>query len=145
MRTKGCFAIGWTVGALALASVLPAMAGGVADAAGDWLHPENGAVLQTYECEGDLCIRIAKASKPGLLDAKNPDDALKSRPMDGIVILDHAKSKSENSWEGKLYNAQDGKTYTGIITLLSPAQLQMKGCWLTVFCKTIMVSKIPAQ
>jgi uncharacterized protein (DUF2147 family) len=113
------------------------------DIAGNWLHPENGAILEAYDCDGDLCVRIAQASKPGLADEKNPDEAQRARPLDGLIILDHAKANDESSWKGDLYNTQDGNTYSGNVTLLSPAQMQMKGCWLSVFCKTLVFSKVP--
>jgi uncharacterized protein (DUF2147 family) len=130
--------------AIMLAAVTPVSAAS-ADAAGRWLHPENGAILALFDCDGDLCLRVDQGSKPGLLDVKNPDDSLRSRPIDGLMILDHAKAAGGDSWKGQLYNTQDGNTYTGTITLLSPAQLQMKGCWLSVFCKTLVFSKIPDQ
>ncbi len=120
----------------------PALAAS-ADAAGKWLHPENGAILEVYDCDGDLCVRVAQASAPGLTDTKNPVEAMRAQPIDGLVILDHAKTAGEASWKGQLYNTQDGNTYKGTVTLLSSAQLQMKGCWLSVFCKTLVFSKLP--
>ena len=33
-----------------------------------------------------------------------------------------------NQWKGKVYNAEDGKTYTGFIQLTSANKLKLEGC-----------------
>jgi uncharacterized protein (DUF2147 family) len=127
----------------ALAS--PAGAASVTDAAGTWQHPENASVLAFYDCDGDLCAKIAKPTAPGLKDDKNPDESKRGALLEGLVILSHGKKSDETSWKGDLYNATDGKTYSGYVSLLAPDKLQLKGCALLVFCKTIVFSKAAAQ
>ncbi len=117
-------------------------AAGMADASGNWVHPDNGAIINFFDCGGDLCARIVKARAAGLRDEKNPDEAKRSQPLEGLSILDHAKTSDENSWKGNLYNAEDGKTYAGYVTLQGADKLQLKGCALIVFCKSIVFSKV---
>ena len=40
-----------------------------------------------------------------------------------------------NEWKGSLLNPEDGKTYSGVITLVSANGLNLKGCALGVFCQ----------
>ena len=142
----GCNRLAVTFAALLLASLsLPGRTASAADATGNWQNPDNGAILSFFDCGGDLCGKIVKGSKPDLKDDKNPDEARRSQPLDGLAILDHAKKSDETSWKGSLYNAEDGKTYTGYVTLQAPDKLQLKGCALLVFCKSIVFSKASSQ
>jgi uncharacterized protein (DUF2147 family) len=37
-------------------------------------------------------------------------------------------SGGANKWSGKVYNAEDGETYTGNIILQTPNTLKLEGC-----------------
>jgi hypothetical protein len=39
-----------------------------------------------------------------------------------------------NQWDGHVYNSEDGHTYSASIILLNDNYLQVKGCFLAVFC-----------
>ncbi len=117
----------------------------MSDAAGNWKHPDTGAIVSFFDCGGDLCGKIMKPSAPGLKDDKNPDASKRAQPLEGLSILDHAKKAAEGSWKGDLYNAEDGQTYAGYVTLQAADKLQLKGCALLVFCKSIVFSKVAAQ
>ena len=127
------------VGLTALA--MPAAATGLADVAGNWKDPGTGAILAFAGCGGDLCGKIAVPATPGAKDDQNPDAAKRVMPLEGLLILDHAKTYDDTSWKGDLYNTQDGKTYSGYITLLAPDKLQLKGCALVVFCKALVLGR----
>ena len=139
-----------TVRTAAFAALLAGLAtttsaAGMADASGNWQHPDNGAIISFFDCGGDLCAKIVKASSPGLKDDKNPEEAKRSQPLEGLAILDHAKQTADGAWQGNLYNAEDGKTYSGYVTLQGADKLQLKGCALVIFCKAIVFSKVAAQ
>ncbi len=119
-------------------------AAGVDDAVGRWKHPDNGSVIETTKCGDDLCVTLVKVADPSRKDEFNPDEALRSRPLEGVVMIDHAKAAGDNAWEGDLYNVQDGGTYSGSVTLVSDKELKMQGCRLSVFCKSVIWSKAPA-
>ena len=118
-------------------------AASTADVTGNWKDPENGAILAFADCDGSLCGKITVPSSPDKKDAFNPDPAKQSAPLAGLTILDHAKQQADGSWKGNLYNADDGKTYAGYVTFQAPDKLQLKGCALVVFCKTLVLSKAP--
>jgi uncharacterized protein (DUF2147 family) len=129
--------------ATAMLGLHPAGAAGTADVTGNWKDPDNGAILAFADCDGDLCGKIAAPASPDKKDAFNPDPAKQGAPLAGLTILDHAKAQGNGSWKGNLYNADDGKTYSGYVTFAAPDKLQLKGCALLVFCKTLVLTKAP--
>ncbi len=62
-------------------------------------------------------------------DVNNPEPAKRNRPFVGVpIVLDLMPSNTPNRWQGKVYNADDGKTYAGYITMTGPGALELKGC-----------------
>lgn len=109
---------------------------------GTWRHPENGSFVEMYKCGEGLCAKIAKVDDPKLTDDKNPDEKLRGRPLTGLVIMQDAKKTGPASWAGNLYNRMDGKTYAGTITVKGADALDLKGCVLSVFCKTVTWARV---
>ena len=122
------------VSALAFGLTAPALADPTA--VGVWRDNEKGSVIKVYECGGAMCARVMTPYPPGAKDIYNPDPALRERPVTGLVIMDKAKKSGGNSWSGTLYNAEDGKSYSGSMIAVSDDELQMKGCALGIFCQT---------
>lgn len=112
------------------------------DAFGVWKHPENGSHVEIYKCGGGLCARIAKVNDGQKTDDKNPDAAKRNRPIVGLVIMSGAKKSGAASWSGSLYNRTDGKSYSGTITVRSKNALDLSGCTLAVFCKTVTWTRV---
>lgn len=110
------------------AAKAPAQAASAEDAFGVWRHPENGSLVRMYQCGGGLCAKVIKVRDPSRKDVHNPDPELRSRPIEGIVIMHGARKSGENRWKGRLYNTQDGETYSGVITVKSEKQLELEGC-----------------
>jgi uncharacterized protein (DUF2147 family) len=124
-----------TIGRLFLAAAFvsalaaaPAAAQTAEDAFGVWEHPDNGSHIRVAKCNGGLCATIVKVKDPSRKDVHNPDPAKRDRPVEGITIMSGAEKTGEASWSGKLYNTQDGKTYSGTVTVLSKDQLKLEGC-----------------
>lgn len=115
--------------ALGLLSLLlvPSQAA-AAEPYGVWRHPDNGSLVRMYECGSSLCAKIIEVRESGRKDVHNPDPAKRSRPVEGIVIMDGAQKTGEDTWEGQLYNTQNGKTYSGVITVQGPKTLELEGC-----------------
>lgn len=100
----------------------PAASAGSNDPHGFWLRPEGEVQFNFYDCDGKLCAKVVAA--------KNAED----RASIGTVILRGAKQTGPNEWKGKLFNAEDGKTYDGVITVKTPTELVLKGCLWGVLC-----------
>ena len=84
---------------------------------GVWLIDKKAAV-QIFDCEGLMCGRILWLYKPRdtqgelLLDSKNPDPALRQRPLCGLTMLWNLQPVAPDRWKiGWFYNPDNGKTY----------------------------------
>ena len=65
-----------------------------------------------------------------------PIAAKKSRPLLGVPIVLNMKPSGGNKWQGKVYNAEDGGTYTGFFTMTGANTAQLKGCVMGgIICK----------
>ena len=69
-------------------------------------------------------------------DRENADASKRNRPLLGVqIVLGMKPSSTPNEWDGKVYNAKDGKTYTGSFTMTGANTAELKGC-VMVFCKS---------
>jgi len=127
--------------ALSLASA-SASAQKAEDALGVWLHPDNGSNVEFYKCGDRVCGKIVKVIDGQQTDDKNPDPAKRNRPIVGLVIMEGAKQKGDNKWSGKLYNRENGKTYSGTVTVKTKDTLDLSGCVAAVLCRTVTWTRV---
>jgi uncharacterized protein (DUF2147 family) len=126
MRTLILFA---TFSGLNTASAL------AADPTGDWLVADGVAHIRVAECNGSMWGAVAWEKEPGGVDEHNPDASKRSRPTLGIAVLSNMKKKSGvDQWEGEVYNANDGKTYSSTIKPVGSDKLEIQGCVLGFLC-----------
>jgi uncharacterized protein (DUF2147 family) len=126
---------------LYLAAAAPASAG---DPRGNWLTENGRAKVSIVNCGGALCGNIVALREPNdpatgkpKTDSNNPDATKRTRPMIGVQIVIDMKPDTADKWKGQVYNAEDGKTYSGSITLVNGATLNLQGCALGgLICKT---------
>ena len=129
-----------TAAILCLAAVTPASAG---DPRGNWMTESGKAKVAIVNCGGALCGNIVALTEPidpatgkPKTDKNNPDAAKRARPMLGVQIVIDMKPDSADKWKGQVYNAEDGKTYSGSITLVNATTLTLEGCALGgLICK----------
>ncbi len=106
----------------------PSAANGLAPGpAGEWLVEDGDARIRITECGKNLCGFIAAAKNAGDTDRKNPNPALRSRPIIGLPVLLDMKPVRKR-WEGKIYNAKNGQTYDANISLIDSQMLRVEGC-----------------
>src|SRR5262249_44890355 len=59
----------------------------------------------------------------------------RNRPTLGMpILIDMKKKAGTDSWEGNVYNAKDGQTYSASITPADADHLEIKGCVLGFLC-----------
>lgn len=126
---------------LAGALVLPAIAclaqeqpSDAADAIlGEWLTAEGKAKVQIYRCDTLYCGKIIWLKEPvkngkEVVDDKNPDPALQTKPVIGLVIVRGFSFDGDDAWTGgKVYDPESGDTYSGKMTLKDPHTLRLRG------------------
>jgi uncharacterized protein (DUF2147 family) len=106
-----------------------------ADPTGDWRVAEGVANVRIAECNGDMWGVIAWEQEPGGHDKNNPDVSKKNRLTLGMpILLDMKKKAGADQWEGEVYNAKDGKTYSSTIKPVGSDRLEIQGCVLGFLC-----------
>src|SRR5262245_11541458 len=106
-----------------------------ADPTGDW--PVAGCVanIRGDQCHGNKSGPVPWEKTPGGRDSNNPDAAKQNRPTLGMPILLNMKKKpGVDAWEGQVYNAKDGQTYSSTIKPVGNDQLEIQGCVLGFLC-----------
>src|SRR5436853_639775 len=94
---------------------------------GEWRTANGWANIRIVNCAGALWGVVAWESMQGGRDTKNPDPALRGRPMLRAPILIDMKPNRDR-WEGQVYNSENGNTYMANIRLLNPNTLRIEGC-----------------
>ncbi len=121
-------------------TITPALA---ADPLGTWLTASKEDHVRIVNCGGALCGTLVWMKEPNdpatgrpKLDKNNADPAKQSRPLLGVPIVLGMKPSGPNVWSGNVYNAKDGKTYTGSFTMTSDNTADLKGCVLSILCQS---------
>ena len=104
-----------------------------ADPTGTWLTEGGKSRVRISDCGGALCGSIAWLREPNAngrpkLDENNPDPGSRTRPLVGTRIVLEMKPSGGDKWQGRVYNPEDGKTYTGYITMQGANALKLEGC-----------------
>jgi uncharacterized protein (DUF2147 family) len=121
-----------TFSAFSTISIASALA---ADPTGDWRVAEGVAHVRIAECNGSMWGVIAWEQEPGGRDDHNPDVSKRSRPTLGMpILIDMKKKASVDQWEGQVYNAKDGKSYSSTIKPIGSDKLEIQGCVLGFLC-----------
>ena len=89
-------------------------------------------------CGERLCGRIARVLATGpdvpATDVNNPDPALRSRPLLGLVTLSGFVRRN-GKWAGSAYDPKTGRSYRSTLQLEPGGSLKLTGCVLFV-CKS---------
>jgi len=135
----------WLIGAMVLIVLASAAAAGPGQAViGFWQHPENGSQIEIFPCQnGRLCIKIVKIGDSQQLDDKNPEPALRSRPIIGLTIMSGAEHSGDQNWAGRLYNRTDGQYYDGYLAPVGADKLKLTGCAVVVLCRSMIWRRMP--
>ena len=106
---------------------------------GYWLAPQS--IFEIKNCDGALCAEIVQIfvedglDPKSILDSKNMDPELQSRPLIGINVLEgfYGEFNAKNTLKGgRIYNPRDGKTYKSKLHRLDNGNLRVEGCVLFI-------------
>jgi uncharacterized protein (DUF2147 family) len=130
------FAIGLLIGPILIATAF------AADPWGTWYTKDNESQIRITNCGGALCRSLVWLQEPNdpatgqpLSDKHNPNPSKQSRPLLGTQIVLGMRPSGPNRWSGDLYNAEDGKIYTGSFTVIGANTAEIQGC-LLIFCQS---------
>ncbi|MGO8919598.1 MAG: DUF2147 domain-containing protein [Stellaceae bacterium] len=90
---------------------------------GRWLSATKRGVIEIYPCADKLCGKLVWLIEPlrrgaPAVDDKNPDPALRQRPLCGLTILGDFRLLEPQRWgDGWIYDPDAGKTYHATMTL----------------------------
>ncbi|TCP61584.1 uncharacterized protein (DUF2147 family) [Rhodovulum bhavnagarense] len=119
--------------ALAALAASGLYAEGLEDVTGHWRTVRHGALVRITDCgDSSPCGRLAwvapAIAEGNTHDIRNPDAALRRRPLIGVPILWGFTPDGQGWTGGHLYNPDDGKTFRAHLHLLSPRALHVTGC-----------------
>lgn len=123
---------------VALMASFYSVSSALASPEGIWLRSNQETKIQIAKCGNAYCGTTVWmiASKRDKKDRNNPDPDLQNRSVIGIMIFDDMVKDGDNTYTGTLYNPEDGKTYSGTLTVLSDSKLKLKGCVIWPLCKS---------
>src|SRR5690349_8496017 len=131
----------WLVVAAIYGALNSAVAESSDDVDGVWLTQAGDAKIRISQCGAALCGHIVWLKTPidpdtgkPQVDDKNPNHVLAKRPIIGINIFAPMNPVASKKWSGRIYNADNGKTYASELHLASAKKLEVRGCVLSVLC-----------
>ena len=121
-----------------LLAALPAVARAAEPVTGRWITDDGKAIVTIDRCGETVCGRITRILAPTPrgppIDERNPDRALRKRPILGLQVLSGFTTDGD-TWTGEIYSPEAGKTYKSIMRRAGPDTIKVKGCIL-IFCKS---------
>ncbi len=119
----------------ALLAAPSARAQNAGEPTGTWLTQAGDARVKVGKCGGGICGVIVGLKDPidpttgkPQVDDKNPNPALKRRPMIGLPLFSGMHASGPNKWSGQIYNADDGSSYASSVSVTGPDTLRVEGC-----------------
>ena len=107
---------------------------------GVWSTKDGDAHFEIYKCGAQYCGKISwlcqpnySKNKQGLAglpktDRKNPDPALRKRPLVDMPFMEGFRYAGDNRWEdGRIYNPEDGQKYGCELWLDGQNRLKVRG------------------
>ncbi|MGE3529657.1 MAG: DUF2147 domain-containing protein [Methyloceanibacter sp.] len=135
------------LGILAAALLAPASQSHAAsaDPTGYWMKPdaERESKIQVFKCgskKTNLCAKIAWLKQPNdskgkpLHDVRNENPSMRGRQIVGLPLFMDLVPSAPSTWTGKIYNPEDGHTYSATLTVVSRKQILLKGCKAWLLC-----------
>ena len=115
-----------------------------ADPTGTWLTEGGKSQVKVVHCGNALCGSVIWLKEPNdpetgkaKTDFRNQDAAKRNRPLIGLeIVLGMQPSGTSDKWTGEVYNPEDGKTYSGSLTMTAVNEMSLAGCVLAVLCKS---------
>jgi len=130
----------WAFFATVLMTATTAFGAGPGNVLGLWKTDGGDSQLELFRCGEKICGKIVWLKAPNYIDSrdgpvgktkvdrKNPDPALRNRPILGLQVMKGLTAKGDKRWEnGTCYDPETGKSYKCKMHLASPDRLELRG------------------
>lgn len=115
-----------------LLSATPASAQGPTPI-GVWQESSQRIQVEVAPCGDRLCGKLVwfrwprDAAGLPLVDLRNPDPTLRTRPLLGLTILQGLRRTGERTWaDGRIYNPNDGVNYKARMSIRDDGSVRMR-------------------
>jgi uncharacterized protein (DUF2147 family) len=100
---------------------------------GVWQESSQRFQVEVAPCGDRLCGKLVwfrwprDAAGLPLVDLKNPDPALRNRPLLGLTILQGLRRTGARTWgDGRIYNPNDGVNYRVRMSMVDDGSVRMR-------------------
>lgn len=136
---------------------LPAAAAHPDDIVGKWWSQRRDVQVEIYRQNETYAGRIVWLKEPNYratdprgmggkprIDRDNPDPAKRTRPILGLTIMSDFRCTGNGHWDqGVIYDPLRGYSWRGIIVLVSPDSLSVRGyLGIQLFGRTEMLTRV---
>jgi len=117
---------------------------------GTWLMPDNEGIIEIFKENGNYngkIIWMKEKEEDGspLKDKENPVDSLRSRPVEGLQVMNGFKYDGENTWlGGTFYDAKKGKEVEPEFILKDENHLEIE-ISMFIFSISIELTRVDAE
>ncbi len=98
---------------------------------GNWINAKGDGIIEITLAQTKYIGTIIGTPDPihnGRKDINNPDEKLRSRLLEGLIILEGFNYQEENLWSGgTIYDPNNGKIYKCKLSLNDDGTLNVRG------------------
>jgi uncharacterized protein (DUF2147 family) len=94
---------------------------------GIWFNDKKDAKIQVFKANGKFYGKIIWIKEQTKLDENNPKPALRSKSLVGLVILLGCEKDGDTYDNGRIYDPENGKTYSCTIKNKGNNTLALRG------------------
>jgi len=122
---------------------------------GVWKTDGDKSRLEFFKCGEKLCAKVVWLKVPKYIDSndgpvgtlktdrKNPNPALRKRPILGLQVMSGLTNIGGNRWgNGTCYDPESGKNYRCSMELVSSTRLKLRGyIGISLFGRTYILTR----
>lgn len=118
-----------------------------ATAVGRWLTESGNFEIDIAACGQALCGTVVKVlGNRSMSPSGGEMKPVDARPALGMKILSELAPSGDGTWEGQIYNRENGKTYDCRVSSLAPDQLEIRAYkFLPIFGKSQIWTRVAAK
>ena len=117
---------------------------------GVWHKSEGTTKIEIFRCSAAYCGKIVYLRSPidpatgkPRTDNLNPDTSKRHQLLLGTRVLTGLVMVGPNKYQGKVYKADEGRTFVGTLILTGASTLELRGCILGgLICKSGTLVKV---